>query len=117
MTVRRRLRAPEPDIPASVIAMLLDGWSGRPPEGEPFDSGAAFDHFAGDREGTNSALLWSLHEAYLRHKAAEWDITPRWTVYPPGGPYRGVTTGGRLFFAEACAAQQLQEQDDGDPAA
>lgn len=87
MTIRRRAPRGEPDIPASVIAMVLGGWRRVPPDNEAHDSGAAFDHFVADREGDASALMWALYEDYLRGKARAWHIEP--THGPNGDQFWG----------------------------
>jgi hypothetical protein len=86
MAITRR-GDPKPPLSDECAAVLLGGWSARPPGGERPGDSSLFDLFAARDEGI--VQLWREHEEYLRERAMAWGIEPAY-------PKRGT----RVFFGE-----------------
>jgi hypothetical protein len=83
-----------PPLSPSVVAVLLSGWTARPPGGRRADDPGLFELWQAN--GAGCAALWQQHAAFLRAEAA------RWGVAPEHGPH------GAEFFGETCARELTQ---------
>lgn len=77
MAIRRQ--PTKPPMTVAAAAIVLGGWSARPPDpyaGSNEDDDEVFELFRGNLDAV--AALWTQHEAWLRRLAAEWHLEPSW---------------------------------------
>jgi hypothetical protein len=90
MAIHRRAPLTEVAVlDSAVTAVLLAGWSARPPEGDDPATTALFELFL--ERDAGAARLWREHSEFLRMEAKRLKIAPEF------GPR------SRLFFAEDLA--------------
>jgi hypothetical protein len=71
---RSRIEALVDPLPAAVVAILLSGWSAKPPAGAPPDDDDVFELWSGGEAGC--ARLWQQNRSYLEAVARAWHWTP-----------------------------------------
>ena len=76
MPVRRQTIG-APELKPEVVAVVLAGWTARPPDAVDADPHGCAELFAlfGEREA-GIVQQWHAHEAYLRAVAEEWGWEP-----------------------------------------